>query len=55
MAVLQRKAEIAVIVFYEEEYEHQFQKIQARFPIHAALKFPVDDTHLRQALLSVSG
>lgn len=50
MAVLQRKSATTVIVFYEQEFEHQYQRVLARFPIHASLKFPIQETELEQAL-----
>jgi len=43
MAVLQRKPETQIIVFYEQEFAHQFERISSRFPFHAALSFPIDE------------
>jgi hypothetical protein len=39
-----------VIVFYEREYAHQLEKLKARFPIHAALPYPIDPAALEAAL-----
>lgn len=50
MAVLQRKSATAVVVFYEKEFGHQFQKVRDRFPIHAALTYPIAQEDLEQAL-----
>ncbi|MBD3670729.1 MAG: hypothetical protein HUJ29_08135 [Gammaproteobacteria bacterium] len=50
MAVLQRQADTRVVVFYEDEFEHQFQRVRERFPIHAALKFPIDEERLAEVL-----
>lgn len=54
MAVLQRKSPTAVIVFYEEEFAHQYQRVFDRFPIHASLKFPIQEAELEQALQRLS-
>lgn len=50
LAVVQRMPGTRVIVFYEQEFAHQFEKIQSRFPIHAALTFPVDTAQLSAVL-----
>lgn len=50
LAMVQRMPDTKVIVFYEQEFVHQFEKIQSRFPIHAALTFPVDLEQLKAAL-----
>ncbi|UCE88462.1 MAG: hypothetical protein JSW10_08925 [Pseudomonadota bacterium] len=55
LAVVQRYPQTRVIVFYEEEYAHQFERVTSRFPIHAAMKFPVDTDELQQALESAAG
>lgn len=39
-----------VIVFYDREYAHQLDKLRARFPIHAALPYPIDPAALEAAL-----
>lgn len=54
MAVLQRNSDTAVIVFYEEEFAHQYQRVLERFPIHASLKFPIQEAELEQALQALS-
>lgn len=50
MAVVQQMADIKVIIFYEKEYEHQFEKLRARFSFHAELSYPIDPTLLKIAL-----
>lgn len=50
LAVVQKMPDAKVIVFYEQEFAHQFEKIQSRFPIHAALTFPLDTEQLKAAL-----
>lgn len=50
MAVVQRLPDTRVIVFYEQEYLHQFERVATRFPIHAALPFPIEQADLEAAL-----
>jgi DNA-binding NtrC family response regulator len=50
LAVVQRSPKTKVIVFYENEHAHQLARLQAQFPIHAALAYPID-THLLEASL----
>jgi DNA-binding NarL/FixJ family response regulator len=50
MAVVQRLPRTRVIVFFEQEYRHQFERVAQRFPIHAALPFPIDEDKLEAAL-----
>ena len=53
MAVLQRMLNTHVIVFYEQEYAHQLERLTSRFPVHAALPFPIDETALEEALRAI--
>jgi len=50
LAVVQRMPDVDVVIFYEKEFAHQFEKIQTRFPIHAALSFPIDTEQLKAVL-----
>lgn len=50
MAVLQQMDDISVIIFYEKEYEHQFEKLRARFSFHAEIAYPIDKDKLTMAL-----
>ena len=52
LAVVQRRPEIRVIVFYEQEYLPQFEILRARLPVHQALAFPVDEAGVRACLLA---
>ena len=47
---LQGVADARVIVFYEKEYRHQFEKLLNQFDVFAALEFPVDENRLKNAL-----
>ena len=42
LAVVQRSPKTKVIVFYEKDHAHQLARLQAQFPIHAALAYPID-------------
>ena len=53
LAVVQRMPDTRVIVFYDREYQPQFEKLRARLPVHAALAFPVTEAQLRECLLGV--
>jgi DNA-binding NtrC family response regulator len=50
LAVVQRSPNTKVIVFYENEHAHQLVRLQAQFPIHAALAYPVDTQKLEESL-----
>jgi hypothetical protein len=47
---LQGVADASVIVFYEKEYRHQFEKLLKQFDVFASLEFPVDENRLKNAL-----
>jgi hypothetical protein len=47
---LQGVADARVIVFYEKEYRHQFEKLLNQFDVFASLEFPVDENGLKNAL-----
>lgn len=53
MAVIQQMDDVKVIIFYEKEYWHQFEKLRARFSFHAELPYPIDKSQLKVALESV--
>jgi len=44
----------SMIVFYEKEFEPQYQRFLQTFSVAASLTFPVEETELRSALLSIS-
>jgi hypothetical protein len=50
LAVVQTLADPKVIVFYDAEQAHQFERLRARFPIHAMLAYPIDPARLEAAL-----
>ncbi|MDH5371172.1 MAG: hypothetical protein OEW99_14200, partial [Gammaproteobacteria bacterium] len=53
MAVIQQMDDVKVIIFYEKEYWHQFEKLRARFSFHAELAYPIDNNQLKMALESI--
>ena len=52
LAVVQRQPDTRVIVFYEKEFRHQFERLQSRLPVHHALMFPIDEHALKHCLQS---
>ncbi|HLD13860.1 MAG TPA: hypothetical protein VJB18_04005 [Burkholderiales bacterium] len=50
LAVIQRTLQMRLIVFYEKEYEHQLDKLRARFPLHATLAYPIQPEVLERCL-----
>ena len=50
MSVVQRIPECQVIVFYEQEFTHQLQRLTSQHPVFATLAFPIDEVALRQVL-----
>ena len=44
----------SVIVFYEKEFEPQYQRFLQSFEVSASLLFPVDEQQLRAALQAIS-
>jgi hypothetical protein len=52
LAVVQTLPNTKVIVFYDVEQAHQYERLRTRFPIHAAFAYPIDPTGLAAALAS---
>lgn len=50
LAVIQRNPKTRVVVFYEREHEHQLARLTSRFPIHAALAYPIQPEALEECL-----
>jgi DNA-binding NtrC family response regulator len=50
LAVVQRKPETRVVIFYEKEFTSQFDRLRSRFPVHCALSFPVTPERLLECL-----
>jgi DNA-binding NtrC family response regulator len=54
MAVLQRHENVRVICFYEPGHAHKLAVLTERFPVFAALSFPVEREELEDALCRAS-
>lgn len=50
MAVIQQMHEVKVIIFYENEYKHQFDKLRLLFTFHEELPYPINEEKLKLAL-----
>ncbi len=50
LASTQGVTDASVIVFYEKEFELQYQRFLQSFEVSASLTFPVDETQLTAAL-----
>lgn len=53
IAVAQRDTNIKLIVFYEKEYLHQFEKLKQRYNFHATFAYPVMEEAVEEILLSL--
>jgi len=51
-AVIQTLPDTKIIVFYDKEQAHQFDRLRQRFPVHAALTYPINTVQLDAALNS---
>jgi len=47
---LQGVTDADVIVFYEKEYRHQFERLLSQFTVFESLEFPIDEDRLDKAL-----
>jgi len=50
LSSIQGVSQSKVIVFYEKEYEHQYEKLLEQFTVHASIPFPIDRQLLRDSL-----
>ena len=50
LSSLQGVADARVIVFYEKEYLHQYQRLLNQFEVFESLEFPIDENRLDSAL-----
>ncbi|MDH3609592.1 MAG: hypothetical protein OEQ24_10180 [Gammaproteobacteria bacterium] len=53
IAVAQRNANIKLIVFYEKEYLHQFEKLKQRYNFHATFAYPIMEETIEETLISL--
>lgn len=50
LAVLQKKPDIKLIIFYEKEFAHQFKRVTDRFNLPYTLAFPIDELALSEVI-----
>lgn len=50
IAIAQQNADMKLIVFYEKEYAHQFEKLQARYTFHSTFMYPIDESLIDHVL-----
>jgi len=49
-AIAQRNSEMKLIVFYEKEYLHQFERLKARYGFHATFSYPIVEEEIDAVL-----
>ncbi len=54
IAIAQRNVAMKVIVFYEKEYAHQFEKLKARYNFFAAFSYPIEKALIDKLLLGLN-
>lgn len=54
IAIAQRNLDIKLIVFYEKEYLHQFEKLKERYSFHATLAYPIMEATIEETLTSLT-
>lgn len=52
LATSQHNPGTRIIVFYEKDVEHQFQKLRARFSFDGEFMFPIDEAKLQACIES---
>lgn len=50
LAVTQRWPDVRVIIFYDAEYQPQFEKLLKQYEIYRAMAFPVSEEELEKAI-----
>ena len=53
MSVVQRLPGTRVVVFYEKEYSHQFDRLLERHSVYRAFAFPIPETELACCLARI--
>ncbi len=54
IAIAQQNPEMNLIIFFEQEYEHQFEKLCARYKFFETFSFPINEKMLESALTRLS-
>ena len=55
IAIAQRNSNMKLIIFYEKEYLHQFEKLQARYDFHATFSYPLEEQKIDKVLSELQG
>jgi len=55
MSVVERMPHTRVIVFYEKEYSHQFERLLAVHSFHRTFTFPVPEDELAACIAELNG
>ena len=53
IAVAQRNLDMKLIIFYETEYLHQFEKLKQRYTFHATFAYPIMEHMIEEVLVSL--
>ena len=53
IAIAQRDDEMKLIVFFEHEYLHQFEKLKARYNFFACFSYPIEEQQIDKVLQDV--
>jgi predicted YcjX-like family ATPase len=54
MSSTQGVSEVRLIVFYEKEYSHQYDRFLQQFDVHASIEFPVSEEVLAASIRQTS-
>ena len=50
IAVAQRNPNMKLIIFFEKEYEHQFEKLTTRYDFYATFSYPIEEKMIEETL-----
>ena len=53
IAIAQRNPDMKLIVFFEQEYAHQFEKLKARYDFFATFPYPVTEEQVEKTLIKL--
>lgn len=53
IAVAQRYQDMKLIVFFEKEYKHQFEKLCDRYAFYASFSYPIEEAMIKDALVQL--
>ncbi len=53
IAVAQRNTAMKLVIFYEKEYAHQFEKLQSRYDFYASFAYPIEERQIEEVLIGI--